>query len=684
MKHLILAFLVVFSFVGLMADFIILDSQPQPEYDAIPPVRNIPISEDSDYFREHIRSLSNTAAPYPPVRPVSEFDQMSGVLIRWPLGIPIELIRELSLETMVVTIVGSANLQTDARNAYINAHVNMGNTDFIIAPSDSYWTRDYGPWFAFGFDGSLSVIDFTYNRPRYNDNAFNGRYATRESMAIYNMDLVHCGGNYMTDGISVAASSHLVYEENSNNVNFINRQMEDFLGVTKYHVNQDPNATYIDHIDCWGKFLSPDTIIIRSVPTSHPQYNLIEATVDYFENQMSSWGRPYKVARVHTPNDQPYTNSLIVNDRVFVPIMNSQWDEPALQAYRDAMPGYTVIGVLNNTNNPWLPTDALHCRVKELAEKWVIQIGHTPLAHSIEFENEMKFNANILSLTGYPLNPDSLSVYYRINQGDFQRQTMIPVDQDLNDYTASISGFVPGDTLFYYLRAVDYTGISANHPFIGAAGAHWTIIEESSKPQIYHTPITTIHEEDMPVLISARVTSPLDVGVMFEYYIDDEESIVTCYMEYTENDIFEYLFDISLGSISKLFYRLRALDSSWSGNETTLPTDNKWFEVSIVTSVDDHPVIPLPLELSIYPNPFRNMDDESLRIDILSNKSATVRLSLYNIRGQKIFEDSYALAKNTTHSISWDLSKQNLSSGIYFIRYDDSETVAFRRFMVLK
>ena len=27
-----------------------------------------------------------------------------------------------------------------------NNGVNMNNVEFIIGPTDSYWTRDYGPW----------------------------------------------------------------------------------------------------------------------------------------------------------------------------------------------------------------------------------------------------------------------------------------------------------------------------------------------------------------------------------------------------------------------------------------------------------------------------------------------------------------------------------------------------------
>ena len=48
--------------------------------------------------------------------------------------------------------------------------------------------------------------------------------------------------------------------------------MEDYYGIETYHVVPDPNNTYIDHIDCWGKYLSPTKVLIREVPNSHPQF----------------------------------------------------------------------------------------------------------------------------------------------------------------------------------------------------------------------------------------------------------------------------------------------------------------------------------------------------------------------------------------------------------------------------
>jgi hypothetical protein len=95
----------------------------------------------------------------------AEWERSEGVIIRWPLGISISLVAEMSEDVMVTTIVGSTSQRDQAINSYTSGGVNMSNTQFIIAPTNSIWTRDYGPWFIFA-DNEIGIVDHIYNRPR--------------------------------------------------------------------------------------------------------------------------------------------------------------------------------------------------------------------------------------------------------------------------------------------------------------------------------------------------------------------------------------------------------------------------------------------------------------------------------------------------------------------------------------
>jgi len=241
----------------------------------------------------------------------------------------------------------------------LTSPIAIANCDFIIAPSNSYWTRDYGPWYVLDGNDEIGIVDFEYNRPRPADNAIPAKVAQELGINLFVMDIETAGGNYMCNGMGIASSTDLIWLENNGYTHAeIDQIFEDYLGIEEYHVLPDPNNTYIDHIDCWGKFLDVDKVMIRSVPASHAQYDEIEETAAYYAEQISSYGTPFEVYRVYTPNDQPYTNSLILNKKVIVPIMNSQWDDEALAAYQEAMPGYEVVGFTGS----WESTDALHCR----------------------------------------------------------------------------------------------------------------------------------------------------------------------------------------------------------------------------------------------------------------------------------------------------------------------------------
>ena len=326
--------------------------------------------------RSLIQSMGRlTTPPVGPIRSIAEYEPMQGALIRYPFGVSTAIIKEIAQDIKVYCLV-SSGLQNSAYNSMNNADVNMDNVEFILGSTDSYWTRDYGPWWVVDGNGDIGIVDFTYNRPRPNDNDAPLKVSSYLDVPYYSADFISTGGNYMTDGFGMSASTQIAYTENNEcNTNdqssvplapcsYVDNIMEDYYGVDDYHVVADPNNEYIDHIDCWGKFLSPTKMLIRSVPTSHPQYNEIEEVADYFEQVVSSNGEPLEIFRVYTPNDQPYTNSIILNNKVLVPIMNSSWDDEALEIYEQALPGYDILPFTGT----WQSTDALHCRVKGIPD----------------------------------------------------------------------------------------------------------------------------------------------------------------------------------------------------------------------------------------------------------------------------------------------------------------------------
>jgi len=456
--RLILIFLCLLSFLILSAEL----SVEQEEW-----IKNHPGQlshwKDNNEAQDYSRVFTETNPPVAPVRNIAEFEPMEAVLIRYPLGIPYSLIAEMSEDTKVITIVSSTSVQNNCIADYQANGVNMNNCEFMIAPTNQYWTRDYGPWFIFDGNDELGIVDFPYNRPRPDDDNIPVLFAQDQEINLFGMNVIHTGGNYMTDGQGISASTDLVITENPTlTEGQIRQKMQSYLGISDYHMIPDPNNTYIDHIDCWGKYLFYDKVLIREVPVSHAQYDEIEEVVTFFSNQISSLGTPYRIYRVYTPNNQPYTNSLILNDKVFVPQTGSNYDDEALAAYETAMPGYDIIGIYSGN---WQSTDALHCRTKEIADKNMLYVWHVPI-NPEEYSSSYEVIAEIKAHSGGNLIADSLKVYWKSeNAIDFSSALLTLSGEDI--YHGYITAQTPGETIEYYLSAADTEDKYEKFPYMG-------------------------------------------------------------------------------------------------------------------------------------------------------------------------------------------------------------------------
>ena len=415
------------------------------------------------------KNFVETSPPSPPVRNVAEFDRMQGALVRYPFGIPLSLIKEMAADVMVTTIVASTAQQAAVLSQYVAGGVDTSHCNFLITPSDSYWTRDYGPWFESDSANQIGIIDFPYNRPRPMDDEIPKTLAAMLGIPWYGMNVTTTGGNYMTDGLGISASTELVWNENPAMTHAeIAQKHSDYLGITNYQVVADPNiSTTIDHIDCWGKFLAPDKILIRKVAPSNSSYTALEAAAAYWGSQTCSYGYNYKVFRVMTPSDQPYSNSVILNNKVLIPFMNTSWDDSAKAVYDAAMPGYTVTGFIGNPSTPWISTDALHCRVMGIADVGLLYIRHIPIAAIQPCETDNIIHADILASSHQPVKNDSVLVWYRVNNGPYKPVLMS--NTSAGHYQGVIPKQAAGSEIRYYLTAADQSGRRATAPFIGAA-----------------------------------------------------------------------------------------------------------------------------------------------------------------------------------------------------------------------
>jgi len=596
------------------------------------------LSEEEMYEPLNNRDFYETDPPIGPVRNVAEFDQMQAVLIAYPsgvgFGIPINLIREMAEYCEVITIVENSSDQQTVINMFNSNNVNMDNCSFLLAPIDSYWTRDYGPWYVFDSNNQPGIVNFPYNRPRPNDNDIPIHMAEYLDIDLYGMNITHTGGNYMTDGLGKSASTDLVLEENPGlSEEEIDSVMNAYLGINNYFVLADPLDEYIKHIDCWGKFLSPGKVLIGQVPESDYRYDDFEAAANFFKNTTSSYGKPYEVFRVYTPGtppSTPYTNSLILNNKVFVPLTGSQWDDEAIASYEEAMPGYEIIGI---TYNGWENTDALHCRAKGVADLGMLYIKHMPILGLVAHHYDYEISADITAYSGEDIYSDSVLVYYSVNDGDYVMNHL--QYQSGTTWTGMINDIEPGDHVKYYLYAADESGRRAMHPYIGQPDPHEFTAFSIGADQLQLKPDTLLFltDEDcldgLPLNIinvsndSVEITNITPDGIDGGFYWNVED-MPDLPVKIASDDTLS--INIVIG-IPVSFMGGLLQDTIF-----VQTADDEFSSLIMVDSllVEDQPESKIEKQFQVYPNPFGSAVEISFSLE----KSVEVNLQLFDLSGR--------------------------------------------------
>lgn len=228
----------------------------------------------------------------------------------------------------------------------------------------------------------------------------------------------------------------------------------------------------------------------------------IEENLNYvLSNFNSVFGTPYEVVRIPMPPDQfdrypdvngyyrTFTNSLFINKLVLVPIYEEQYDTTALRIYREALPGYNIVGI--NCNEIIPASGAIHCITKLVHSSDPLLISHQHLDDTYVTDEDYTINAYIKHRSGIQ---EAFLQYKTDESADYQVITMTNVEDDT--WTAAIPAQVAGTTIYYYIEAFSNSGKEQVRPLpapeanwsfrvLGTATSIWTAINQ---PEVYIYP----------------------------------------------------------------------------------------------------------------------------------------------------------------------------------------------------
>lgn len=435
-------------------------------------------------------SVITTPPPYTQLRNAAEWEEIQTLNITWTSYTPIlrEIIKAAQLQTKVSIICSDSNI---VKTNLTTNNVPLTNLKFIIAPFNSVWARDYSGNPVYGkYVDSLILVDWIYNRPRPQDDATPTFMANAWNIPIYETkvapwDLVHTGGNYMSDGFGTAFSSNLILNENtSKTAAQIDTIMKKFMGINRYI--KMPVLPYdgIHHIDMHLKLLDEETLLWGQYPQGVADGPQIEANLQYIQSNFNSvFGTPYKVVRIPMPMDKngkwpnqaggwycTYTNGVFVNKTYIFPTYYTQYDTTAFRILKEALPGYNIVGIdCDNGSSPIISASgAIHCITHSIAHNDPLLISHQGLTAKCD-TGVYRIKAKIMHKSGIA----SAKVYWTNDtlQG-FSQLPMTLVNAANNEYQAAIPTQTTNSKVYYYIQALSNSGKTMQRPITAPLGRY--------------------------------------------------------------------------------------------------------------------------------------------------------------------------------------------------------------------
>ncbi|RPI61316.1 MAG: hypothetical protein EHM44_08880, partial [Ignavibacteriales bacterium] len=547
-----------------------------------------------------------TNPPPTPVRTMAEWEELQGIIITWTSYTTIlrQIVDYAQDEGLVYIVCSDSN---SVKSFLTSGGVPLINLKFLITSFNSIWVRDYGPWSVYaGVSDTLKIIDWIYNRPRPLDDAVPVHFANYTNLPIYQTttppyDLIATGGNFMTDGHGTGFSSNLILDENPGKTETqIDLIMNKFMGLDRYIKMQTLPYDDIHHIDMHMKLLDEETLLVGQYPAGVADGPQIEANLQYILNNfLTCYGRPYKVVRIPMPPEngqyppsgdyRTYTNSIIVNKTVIVPTYELQYDSTALRIYREAMPGYRVVGI--NSNAIITSLGAIHCITKEVGVDEPVYISHPKISGEIVSADPIEIKAFIKTKSGV----SNTSVYWTTDTT--QNFSVLPMTSiSVDTFTAFIPVQSNGTEVFYYISAASNSGKTITKPLTAPDGYYHFKVSNTVPVELLSFTGSSIENTVTLNWITATETnnSGFEVQRLKDSKIEkikNWKSIGFINGQGTTTESKSYSFTDKDLTEGKYRYRLKQIDFDGS------------FEYSTVISVE----LDLPTKFTLnqnYPNPF--------------------------------------------------------------------------------
>jgi len=270
-------------------------------------------------------------------------------------------------QKLVLVAFDAAHIQ-HIQTSLASQNVNLDNIVFIDIQTNDTWVRDFGPVMVQSQRG-YTLLDFKFDAwgiqyLHEDDNQFNQHFANKMNLEIQyeNIDFVLEGGNLEINNKGVLLSSKTcINRKNSSmhiDVDELETHFANWFGCNEIiwirNVSLEGDDTG-GHIDTLARFCNDDTLLYTAVGHHSCANN---SAIENLEKQLKNIKQmhPDIAELIPLPLPEPifheqqqlpacYTNFLISNNFVFVPVFNDKQDQLALKIIDDAFPAHDIVDI---------------------------------------------------------------------------------------------------------------------------------------------------------------------------------------------------------------------------------------------------------------------------------------------------------------------------------------------------
>jgi agmatine deiminase len=321
----------------------------------------------------------------------AEWEPHEGTWLQWPQD---KVYRgyELKLERIWLNMV-------DALHNYENVHlivsgerqrdhvahqlkyhaIGLENVDFYIIPTNDVWARDNGPIFVINDVGETAITDWVFNGwgerfPYDLDDKVPSTIGAKLKLPVFKAPLVLEAGAVEVNGKGTFMATRTSVIDDYRNPGMSQEDIEmilsQYLGVTHFIWLTGAGRGECDqwgdetdsHIDIVARFTDESTVLYNCTHNlSDPRHRMLTKSYEELKEATTEAGKTLTLVplplpevhqtskmtdwRVNTFSDAAYSNYLIANNVVLVPVYGHANDERGLKIIAEHFPGREIIGI---------------------------------------------------------------------------------------------------------------------------------------------------------------------------------------------------------------------------------------------------------------------------------------------------------------------------------------------------